>query len=272
MRLGLPLMVLTSLSLHVIALLFWLLSERPPPGSGGDKAPEPPGPAVIISREIEPPPPRPPPSQEAPPPPRPPTLASKNRPPPSPLSAAQLDPETILAGRGGPHLTGGIVFLLDVSGSMYEPYAGVTRLALARKFIDRQIDALPNGTPFAIALYGETTRRSGPLVAASETTRAAARQYLAEDHDCGGGTNLPAGLDVAEDLRPSSIILVTDGDLNIADSTLLQEARRILGQPGPQLSVFGIAPRASTDDEQLLEDLVRQQAGTYQAMGVPGAK
>jgi hypothetical protein len=274
MRLGLPLMVLTSLSIHVIVLLFWLLSERPQPGSGSDKTAAPPGPVVIISREITPEQPIRPPSHAPPPPPKPPTLADKSvpRPQPTPASGQQISAEAILSGRGGPHLIGGVVFLLDISGSMYEPYAGVTRLALARKFIDRQIAALPNNTPFAIALYGETTRSSGPLVAASNTTRAAAVQYLAQDYDCGGGTNLPAGLDVAEDLRPSSVILVTDGDLNIADAKLMQEARRILGQPGPQLSVFGIAPRDNTGDEQLLEDLVHQQAGSYQAMGVPGAK
>ncbi len=274
MRLGLPLMVLTSLSLHVIALLIFLLSERPPPGSPTGSAAEPPGPMVIISREINPHPPQPASAHTTPPPPpKPPIVADKfraHRPQPAPPQEASAD--AILAGRGSPHLTGGVVFLLDISGSMYEPYAGASRLALARKFIDRQIAALPNGTPFAIALYGETTKRSGPLVPANETTRAAAIQYLSQDYDCGGGTNLPAGLDVAEDLRPSSVILVTDGDLNIADAKLMQEARRILGQPGPQLSVFGIAPRSTTNDEQLLEDLVHQQAGTYQAMGVPGAR
>jgi hypothetical protein len=266
-------MVLTSLSLHVIALLFWLLSMKPEPGAGGAKTTEPPGPVVIISREIVPAKPSRPPNRATPPP-RPATLADQAAPPPRPKPASpqQVNSAAILAGRGGPHLTGGVVFLLDISGSMYEPYAGVTRLALARKFIDRQIAALPNDMPFALALYGETTKSSGPLVPANDTTRAAAIQYLAQDYDCGGGTNLPAGLDVAEELRPSSIILVTDGDLNIADAKLMEEARRILGQPGPQLSVFGIAPRDGTGDEQLLEDLVHQQAGTYQAMGVPGAK
>jgi len=272
-RLGLPLMVMTSLSLHVIALLFWLLSAPPHFGAGKGHTPEPPGPVVIISREITPDRPAQPPSRPVPPPPRPPDLAARPvatqpKPAPRPVASAQ----TILAGRGGPNLTGGVVFLLDISGSMYEPYAGATRLALARKFIDHQIESLPNGTPFAIALYGETTKHSGPLVPASDATRAAAEEYLAQDYDCGGGTNLPAGLDIAEYLRPSSVVLVTDGDLNIADDKLMKEARRILGQPGPQLSVFGIAPRSNTGDEQLLEDLVRQQEGSYQSMVAPGAR
>jgi hypothetical protein len=154
---------------------------------------------------------------------------------------------------------------------MYEAYAGATRLALARKFIGRQIEALPDGTPFAIALYGETTLHSGPLVSANSATRTAAEQYLMTDFDCGGGTNLSAGLYTAQELHPASLILVTDGDLNVANDKLMKDARHILGRPGPQLSVFGIAPRPNTDDEELLQNLVHQQAGSYQSMDVPGA-
>jgi hypothetical protein len=266
-------MVLTSLSLHVIALLIWLLSDYQKHGAGKGNSPEPPGEFIIISKEITPDRPSPPPAHPAPPPPPPADFAANvARPRPTPPTPPTVSAETILAGRGGPHLDGGVVFLLDISGSMYEAYAGASRLALARKFLDRQIAALPNGTPFAIALYGETTKSSGPLVSANDATRAAAIEYLAQDYDCGGGTNLPAGLDVAEQLRPASVILVTDGDLNIENDKLMKEARRILGQPGPLLSVFGIAPRRNTDDESLLENLVKEQAGSYQAMDVPGAR
>jgi hypothetical protein len=266
-------MVLTSLSLHVILLLIWLLAPQSPGGAGTGKTGPVPGPVVIISKEITPDhpaathPPLPP-----PPPTRPPAVIAKAVPKPTPTPAPPLSPDTLLAGGGGPHLNGGVVFILDISGSMYEAYAGATRLALARKFLDRQIAALPDGTPFAITLYGETTRRSGPLVRANSATREAAQHYLGEDFDCGGGTNLPAGLDTAAELRPAGLVLVTDGDLNIAEDKLMAEARRILGQPGPQLSVFAIAPRRGTGDAELLQHLVRQQVGTYQAMDVPGAK
>lgn len=263
-------MVLTSLSLHVILLLIWLLAPGSPGGSGmGARGPVP-GPVVIISKEISPDHPA---SSRPPPPPltaQPATAKAAPKPPPVPVAPAHSDAP--LAGGGGKRLTGGVVFVLDISGSMYEPYAGVTRLALARKFLDRQIAALPDGTPFAITLYGETTRRSGPLVAASNVTRAAAQHYLAEDYDCGGGTNLPAGLDTAEELRPAGLVVVTDGDLNIANGKLMSEARRILGRPGPQLAVFAIAPRHHTDAEELLHNLVHQQAGTYQALDVPKAR
>jgi hypothetical protein len=262
-------MVLTSLSVHLIALLILLLTAASPRGAGRGNEPEPPGPVVILSKEISPDRlSQPPPDRTQPPP----AAIARAAPQPAPPTEVPARAETILAGNGGTNPNGGVVFLLDISGSMYEAYAGATRLALARKFLRRQIEALPDGTPFAIAMYGETTRRSGLLVRANRATRAAAEQYLAEDFDCGGGTNLPAGFETAEELHPASIVLVSDGDLNISDDMLLRETRRILGQPGPQLAVFGIAPRAGTVDARQLEEVARQQAGSYRAMDVPRAR
>jgi hypothetical protein len=268
-RIGLPLLVLTSLSLHIIALLIIMLTETQPRGSGRGHEVEPPGTVVILSKEISlDQPARSSSHAQHPPPPPPAPALAKSEPPPAPTPETTPSTESILAGNGGPHLNGGVVFLLDISGSMYEAYAGHTRLALARKLLVQQIEALPDGTPFAVAMYGETTRRSGLLVRATPGTRTAAEQYLMQDFDCGGGTNLPAGFDTAEELRPSSIVLVSDGDLNMSDHVLLRETRRILGKPGPQLSVFGIAPRGGTDDAQQLEEIARQQAGSYQSMDV----
>jgi hypothetical protein len=273
-RFGLPLMVLTSLSLHVILLLLWLLSPGRLGNVGTGRDGPLPGPVMIISKEISPGHPAAPhPAQ--PPPPAPSVAATAKaapKPAPAPTPVVPANPDMVMSGAGGPHLSGGgVVFVLDISGSMYEAYAGATRLALARKFLDRQIAALPDGMPFAITLYGETTHRSGPLVRASNATRDAAQRFLGEDFDCGGGTDLPAGLATAEDLHPAGVVIVTDGDLNIADDKLMSEARRILGHPGPQLAVVAIAPRRGTDAQELLRDLAHQQIGTYQAFDVPGA-
>ena len=270
MRVGLPLLILTSLSLHIIVLLILMLTPvQSPRGSGTSHENAPPGTVVILSKEITPDRPSRPAAAPVPPPP-PNAIAVKGAAPrPKPVPLVTANPTPIATTRGGSQLNGGVVFLLDISGSMYEAYAGATRLALARKLVVRQIEALPDGTPFAIALYGETTRHSGQLVPAGAASRAAAEHYLLEDFDCGGGTNLPAGFDTAETLHPASIVLVSDGDLNIADDKLLKETRRILGQPGPQLSVIAIAPRAGTVDAQQLQEVAHQQAGSYTAMDVP---
>jgi hypothetical protein len=178
-----------------------------------------------------------------------------------------LPPEAILSPNTAPQLNGKdrVVFVLDISGSMYEPYAGSTRLAFARQELSRRIRALADGTPFAITVYAERARNSGPLVAASDATRDAAVRFIMEDMDCGGGTNLPAALDSAQQLAAGTIVLVSDGDLNISQIDLKMKARDILGPEGqgPALTIVGISPRPNTEAKKLLEALADQQGGTY---------
>jgi len=182
---------------------------------------------------------------------------------------AALPPEAVLSPSPPPCLNGtdGVVFILDISGSMYEPYAGSTRLAYAREALSRRIRSLKDGTPFAITLYALRTCASGPLVAANDATREAAVRFLMRDVDCGGGTNLPAGLAAAEQLHPGALVLATDGDLNISAFRLRTEARDILGPEGhgPDLTIVGVAPRPDAGAERLLQGLADQQGGTYVA-------
>jgi len=178
-----------------------------------------------------------------------------------------LPPEEVLSPHPAPHLNGknGVVFVLDVSGSMYEPYAGSTRLAFARQTLSRSIRALKDGTPFAVTVYGETARNSGPLVSANDATREAAVRFIMQEIDCGGGTNLPAGLASAGELETGRMVLVSDGDLNISGIDLMTQARDILGPVGecPGLTVIGIGPRPNSEARQLLKGLADQQGGTY---------
>ena len=186
-----------------------------------------------------------------------------------------LPPEAVLSPSPAPNLNhaDGVVFVLDISGSMYEPYAGSTRLAFAREALSRRIRALKNGTPFAITLYALRACKSGPLVAASDATRDAAIRFIMHDVDCGGGTNLPAGLAAAEQLCPGALVVITDGDLNISAMNLASQARSILGPEGrcPNLTIVGIAPRPATGAERLLEGLADQQDGTYGVEPMEGA-
>jgi hypothetical protein len=182
---------------------------------------------------------------------------------------AALPPDSILSPTPPPALNGasGVVFVLDISGSMYEPYNGATRLGFAREAVAQRIRALKDGTPFAIALYAQSAYISGPLVAASDATRAAALRFIMRDVDCGGGTNLPAGLTAAAQLRTGNIVVFSDGDLNMSAFNLLPQVRDILGPKGhcAALTVVGIAPRANVGDDRLLQRLADQEGGTFMA-------
>jgi hypothetical protein len=177
--------------------------------------------------------------------------------------------DAVLNPSPAPHLDGthGAVFILDLSRSMYEPYAGSTRVALARQAISNRVRGLPDGTPFAIVLYAERAWPSGPLVAANDGTRAAAVRFLMRDVAGGGASNLPAGLAAARTLNAGALVLATDGDLEISAPDLMLESREILGGlgRGPSLEVIGIAPRIGTGADHLLQDLADEQGGTYEA-------
>jgi hypothetical protein len=157
---------------------------------------------------------------------------------------------------------------------MYEPCAGSTRLGFAREILNRTIRALKEGTPFAITVYANRGCNSGPLVAANDLSREAAMRFIMHDFDCGGGTNLPAGLASAKQLHPGHIILLSDGDLNMGLIEILTKVGKILGPKdrGPALTIVGISPRPNTGDEQTLESLADQQGGNYQAEHFDGAE
>jgi hypothetical protein len=178
-----------------------------------------------------------------------------------------LPSESVLSPSPAPNLNGadGVVFILDISGSMYEPYAGSTRLAFARQALSQRIRALKDGTPFAITLYAKTACNSGPLVAAANDTREAAVRYLMREVDCGGGTNLPAGFASAMQLHAGSFVLASDGDWNMSAAEILAQSGTILGPRGhcPSLVIIGIAPRSNPDAEPLMESLADQQGGSY---------
>jgi len=180
---------------------------------------------------------------------------------------APLPPDAVLSPTPAPILDGakGVVFLLDISGSMYEPFNGTTRLAYARQALALRLRALKDGTPFAVALYAQSAHLSGPLVAASDATREAAVRFILHDVDCGGGTNLPAGLTAVTPLRAGSIVLLSDGDLNMTEFNLIPKVRDAMGPVGhcAALTVVGIAPRVNAGNDRLLQVLADKQGGTY---------
>ncbi len=176
-------------------------------------------------------------------------------------------PDAVLSPTPAPRLNGadGVVFILDISGSMYEPYNGTTRLALARQTLSRQILALKDGTPFAITLYALRATTSGPLVAANDATRGGrspfhhARCRLRRRHESAGRPGC------AQQLHTGALVLISDGDLNMSTSNLTTRTAAILGPRDqcPSLTILGIAPRMDAGAERLMQKLADHQGGSY---------
>lgn len=299
MRVSLPLMVAASLALHLglagaVTYSYWPWKSRP------DAKPDKPPTAMVLHEEPMPLPPPPvapmPPVKVAPVevlasrapiaaplPEKPvvrqvtPKIAQKAAPPveknPN-ANVAVLPPEAVLAPTPPPSVDAakGMVFVLDISGSMYEPYQGSTRLAYARQVMAQRVSTMADGTPFAIILYAQRAYQSGPLVPANTATREAALRFIMRDVDCGGGTNLPMGLGAAAQLGTRNIVLVSDGDLNTTAYDLLPKVRDLLGAAGqgPALTVVAIAPRPDSSTEFLLQKLAEHQGGNYLALKMDG--
>jgi len=290
-RISLPLMLTVSIALHVgvatgIALSCLHVAVAPALASSeapsttlvlltSEETPDFHQPVLVKSAEAQPVAASAPVALPSPPQLVPKPVSAPTAPPPASLAlevnpnahVRALPPESVLCPNPAPNLNGhdGVVFLLDISGSMYEACAGSTRLAMARDILAQRIRDLKEGTPFAITVYAQTARNSGPLVAATNATREAAIRFIREEIDCGGGTDLPAGLTSAMKLEAGNLVLVSDGDLNTTLANLIDKARSILNPQnhGPALTVVGISPRPNTDAVPLLKSLASLTGGTY---------
>jgi len=130
-----------------------------------------------------------------------------------------------------------IVLIVDTSGSMSSP---MSKIHAARQAVAAAVDELPDGVNFAIVSgFHEATLmypRSGrDLVAASETTRADARE-VASNLDPSGGTAISTWLQLARELFDGHAgiklaYLLTDGK-NESESAdrLTEELARCAGQ------------------------------------------
>ena len=150
-----------------------------------------------------------------------------------------------------------ITFFSIFRGSMYEPYAGSTRLMLARQTLARRIRALKDE---ARPLPSRFTPRSGagpdPLVAANTATREAADPFyhggfrLRWRHQPGGGTNHRSG-----ELHAGQIVPGQRWRLEMSHSRISADWRQ--PHSGVQIIMTGpdhrrhFCPRPNTDDESI---------------------
>lgn len=162
-----------------------------------------------------------------------------------------------------------VVFVVDVSGSMYETVpGGGTRLSAALDQVAGAVEDLEPGREFNIVLFaGSTLWFAGRPVPADEDVKHAALQFLRDDHDLDGVTDLGAGIVDALSQQPGEIILVTDGLPNTRLDTLFAEVadtQERIGRPA-RIHAVGCCVSAGGGAEAFLQRLCAAHRGTYRA-------
>ena len=157
-----------------------------------------------------------------------------------------------------------LVFLIDVSGSMY----GEDRLGLVRESFRLLLENLGEDDRVSIVTYasGVKTRLSGAR--GSEKTRIAA---VIDELEAGGSTSGESGIRTAYDVARqyfvsggnNRVILATDGDFNVGMSSPeeLESLIRREAQSGVFLSVLGFGMGNTKDD--VMETLALAGNGNY---------
>lgn len=163
-----------------------------------------------------------------------------------------------------------LVFLLDVSGSMFGP----ERLPLAQKALRMLVENLDQRDTVSIVVYAG---RSGTLLAAAKGNEKEKILNAIDSLQAGGSTHGSAGIEAAYALAKENyikdginrIILCTDGDFNVGvtSKAALLDLVREKRESGIFLSVFGFGMGNYKDD--MLVKLADNGNGMYAYIDTP---
>ncbi|MCB5909393.1 VWA domain-containing protein [Streptomyces sp. SF28] len=190
----------------------------------------------------------------------------------APLQAAAAAPAAPAAPAGD---GSGMVMVLDSSGSMAgSDGSGSTRIAAARKAVGTAVDALPDGYPTGLRVYGADrpkgcagTRLAQPVTALD---RAGIKKAVAAVQPQG---DAPVGLSLrsaAKDLPPRSarsagsrtILLISDGENNCRTPPPCEVAAQ-LGKGGDGLRIDAIGFQVAGQAREQLECIAKAGNGRY---------
>ncbi|MDR1304131.1 MAG: VWA domain-containing protein [Verrucomicrobiales bacterium] len=189
------------------------------------------------------------------------------RPRPTPAKAAVVKR---VAGQNsffGLRATGRVVvFVVDVSGSMYEKTGTATRMARVFHELEQTVWSLGAEQQFNIVLFATRAvpLAPAPLPATAEHQRRAA-EFLAGEVDCGGTTNLGAGLALALTMRPDLLILLTDGEADSSPASIESQVELLRKRfcPAVRICAVGFYLAPDSAPERLLRSLSGSTHGEY---------
>lgn len=158
----------------------------------------------------------------------------------------------------------GLVFLVDVSGSMNEPL----KLSLVKNALSLLTQELQDTDEIALVTYSGTSRVVLPRTSGSQKSLILSRINSLR---AGGSTNGESGIEMAYDLADgmkqrglkTRVIMATDGDFNVGMSSLpeLLELIRQKREGGTELTVTTFGSKELKDPT--MEQLANQGNGNY---------
>jgi Ca-activated chloride channel homolog len=184
----------------------------------------------------------------------------------APPASAQDEPEE----------RGEALLILDSSKSMNDPAgSGGTRMDAAKAAVDRLLEALPEGAPVGIRVYGakvaETTRAEGCqdtelVVPVGPLDKDAARARVQALEGKGrtpiGNSLLAAPEDLPDRGRPRTVILVSDGGDNCAPPNPCEAAREVARQ-GLNLKISVVGLQVTDRVRRQLQCIADAGGGSY---------
>ncbi|MDR1190153.1 MAG: VWA domain-containing protein [Verrucomicrobiales bacterium] len=159
-----------------------------------------------------------------------------------------------------------IVFVIDVSGSMYEKTGTVTRMSRVFQQVEQTVWSLSAEQKFNIVLFASKAVPFAPAtVSASEEHKRRASAFLAGDVDCGGTTNMGEGLTLALTMRPDLIMLLTDGEADSKPESIKSQVELLRRKfcPTSRICAVGFYLEPESVSERLLRDLTTGAGGEY---------
>ncbi|MDK1473273.1 VWA domain-containing protein [Streptomyces sp. 549] len=187
----------------------------------------------------------------------------------APAMAAPVAPAAVADGNGG------LLMVLDSSGSMAEDDgSGSTRIESARKAVEAVVDALPDGHPTGLRLYGSEqesgctdTRLARPVMKLDRDSLKSAVHAVRPKGDTPTGLALRKA---AEDLPEASgqgvgrrtILLVSDGESNCADIDPCEVAEQIT-EDGVDLRIDTVGFQVGGKARKELECIAEAGHGSY---------
>ncbi len=194
------------------------------------------------------------------------------------LVAAQAQAQTQAQAPSGEEGTPALLLILDASGSMKaDDGSGRVKIAASQEALIQMVDALPEGAPVGLRVYGHRVSNAAKdkaegcldteLVVPVQALDRRAMKRAIDQVQARGWTPVGASLRAAEQDLPASgertVVLVSDGIDSCAPPDPCEVARE-LAQRGTHLKVHTIGFQIDGPAREQLQCIAEATGGTYQ--------